>query len=289
MKFTLGILGALLLSTRLLSAQSVGVTVELLLDQQQYLPAEDVNVAVKITNRSGQTLVLGRDSSWLKIDVQSRENFMVNQIAELPVAGEFSLESSLAGTKRLNITPYFSFSKIGRYEVKATVTIPQWNVTLKTTPKTFDLINGTILKEVPVGVPLAAGETNRLPEMRHFVLQQATYLKDNLFLYVRLLDSTGAKTLKVLRVGQLTSFSKPEAQIDSQSNLHLLFQTGARRFLYTVITVNGETIRRQAHDYTETRPQLRLDQQGQIVVAGGVRRPQATDIPSPPETAEAGR
>ena len=46
-----------------LSAQ---VTVEVLTDQDEYLPGEAIPVIARITNRSGQTLKLGHDRGWLK-------------------------------------------------------------------------------------------------------------------------------------------------------------------------------------------------------------------------------
>lgn len=280
MKFTLGLATGLLLFARSLCAGTGGVTVEVSPNQDQYLPAETIEIAVKITNLSGQTLTLGQDNSWLQLIVTEKGGSSVGQTADLPVAGEFSLQSSLAGTKRVDIAPYFAFRKPGSYQVKAIVTIPQWNTTITSESKPIEIINGTVLKSLRFGVPPAAGETNQPPEVRQYMLQQANYLKENLCLYVRVTDDTGFKTLKVVRAGRLTSFSKPEAQLDSASNLHLLFQTGARSFLYSIVNPAGEVLVRQTHEITDTRPKLRDAGEGRIAVKGGARRPSVTDLPA---------
>lgn len=255
-----------------------GVTVELTTEQDQFLSNEDLRLGVRIVNRSGQTVHFGKGNDWLTFTVEARDNYVVSQLGEVPVEGEFSLDSSLAGTKRVNLTPYFDFRQTGRYEVIATVKIPQWNKEIVSPPKAFDIINGTKLREFEFGVPLAPGETNTQPEMRKYILQQAIYLKQ-MKLYLRLTEADESVVLKVFPIAPMVSSSQPEAQVDRLSNLHVLLQTGARSFGYTVINPNGEIVIRQTHDYNQKRPTLRSNADGKISVMGGVRRITANDLP----------
>ncbi len=278
MKFIPGLLAAWLISFSSMQAQESGVSVELTLAQDNFLPNEEMQIGVRIVNYSGQTLTFGQDNSWLTFSVEGRRNFIISKLDEVPVAGEFSLESSLAGTKRVNLTPYFNFKQPGRYQVTATVRIPQWKKEITSKPKTFDVIEGTKLKEIEFGRPLAAGETNALPETRKYILQQATYGKQ-IKLYVRLTDVTGSKTYKVFPIAAMVSFSRPEAQLDKYSNLHVLNQIGAKSFNYSVINPEGQILTRQTYEYSSSRPILRPDEEGKIHVAGGVRRAMTTDLP----------
>jgi hypothetical protein len=77
----------------------------------------------------------------------------------------------------------------------------------------------------------------------------------------------------------MVSFSRPEPQLDKFSNLHLLYQTAARTFNYSIINPDGKILLRQTYDYTTTRPRLKLDESGQFIVTGGARRIASNDLP----------
>ena len=98
-------------------------------------------------------------------------------------------------------------------------------------------------------------------------------------LHVRVTDAVEGKIYRVFPVGIFVSSSRPEPQLDKLSNLHLLFQTGARVFNYSVVDPDGQLILRQKYEYTATRPILKPDKEGNIIVAGGIRRPMANDLP----------
>ncbi len=252
-----------------LHAQVSAVSVDLTLEQEQFLPHEDVRVAVRVTNRSGQPLQLGKENDWVTFTIQARDQYVVKQLGEVPMASEFTLESSKAGIRRANLTPYFDFRQPGRYQIVATVKIPQWDKEVASRPVTFDITTGTPLKELDFGVP--SKSTNEAPVMRKYILQQAQYLKD-MRLYLRVTDPTGANTIRILPIARMVTFSNPEAQVDKASNLHVLHQTGAKAFNYCIINPDGEIVLRQVHDYTNTRPTLKLSDDGKIFVAGGILR-----------------
>lgn len=255
------------------------VAVEVVLDQEQFLPGEALNVAVKVSNRSGQKLSFGTDADWLTFGVESRDGLVVPKIGEAAVAGSFELESAERGTKHVDIEPYFAMTQPGRYSVTATVRIKEWGQTVSSQPKNFNIIEGAKLWEQEFGVPTAPGATNTVPEVRKYILQQANFLKGKLRLYLRLSDVTGTKVFRVIPVGLILSFSRPEPRIDKFSNLHLLYQNWAHSFSYTVFTPDGEIVERQTYDYTDTRPRLQMDTEGRISVVGGLRRVTSNGAP----------
>lgn len=268
-----GCLIALLLAQAfLLRAQ---VTVELLVDQEQFLRDESLPVKVRITNRSGQTLHLGKEPDWLTFTVESRDGFTVWPREEPPVESEFELESASAATRRVDLMPYFMLSRPGRYMAVARVKLKDWEQEVVSAARSFDIIPGFKVWEQEFGVPAKSGS----PEVRKFMLQQASYLKQ-LMLYARVADLTDTRVYRVQVLGPLVSFSRPEAQVDKESNLHVLFQTHARSFYYVVLSPHGDVLQRETHEYARTRPVLRADENGRFVVTGGARRPSANDAPA---------
>lgn len=265
------------------AAQVGGVSIELSVEQKHYLPDEDVFVTLKILNRSGQTLDFGKDAEWMTFSIQADNNTVVEKLGGVPQGGEFSLVSGQFGSKRVNLAPYFSFHNVGQYRVIATVKISQWTEKVTSAPATFVVMNGVIvpgLPELTFGMPPAAGQTNAVPEVRKYVILKTENL-DEQVLYFRLTDAAGSKTLRTYPLGRVVSFAKPEAQVDRDSNLHLLFQEGAKSFCYFVITPEGRMVVRQAHEFAQSRPALRADSEGRIYVAGGARRYTMADLPAP--------
>src|SRR6266536_1985218 len=268
----LPLLSLLLLASALAAAAQISV--EVLLDQDQYLRDESLPVKVRVTNRAGQTLQLGKDNDWLAFAVESLEGDVVSKLAEVPVTGEFILESARMATRQVDLTPCFDLSQVGRYTVTATIRIKEWNEEVSSKPKGFEIVRGTKLWQQDFGVPATDGA----PEARRYTLQQASYRKQ-LKLYVRLTDLSENRVFRLFPLGPLVSFSQPEAQLDKASHLHVLFQTGARSFLFHVVNPEGDLVLRQTYEYTETRPTLRSNDEGHIYVAGGVRRLAASDLP----------
>jgi hypothetical protein len=256
------------------------VTVEVNLEQDQFLPGEALRAAVRVTNRSGQTIHLGAEPDWLIFSVESKEGSVVTKEEEVPVTGEFILESSKAATKRVDLAPYFALDRQGRYSVQATVKIKQWDHQISSEPKNFNIIHGAALWEQDFGIPRAVGSTNESPEVRKYILQQANYLKGRIRLYIRLTDQTGSKTIRVFPIGTLVSFSRPEPQLDKFSNLHVLFANGPQSYSYNVISPDGELQSRQTYEYVGTRPRLQPNDDGSISVKGGVRRVTGDDFPA---------
>jgi hypothetical protein len=266
---------AMLLPLLLAVAARAQVTVELLLDDEQFLRSESLPVRLKISNLSGQTLRLGQQPDWLSFTIEAQEGKPLAKTGEVPLPKAFAVESSKTASLRTDLMPHFDLSEPGHYSIRARVKVPQLDQDLTTATKTFDIVNGTKLWEKEVGVP----GTDPLV-VRKFTLQQATFLKQ-LRLYVRITDANESKVIRVFPLGTLLSFSAPEPAIDQSSQLHVLFQNGARSFLYSVIAPDGEQLVRQTFDQTTTRPRLRAEQDGRVTVHGGARRILLSDLPPP--------
>jgi hypothetical protein len=266
----------LTLTALLFFRASAQVSVDLTLDQEQFLPAENVPVTVKITNRSGQQLHFGADPKWLEFSVESMDGLVVIKHNEVPVTGEFDLESSQLAIKHVNIEPYFVINKPGRYKITAALRLPGWGQTMVSAPKMFDVIDGMSLWAQEFGV---ATGPHAVPEIRKYTLQEANYLHSQLRLYVRVSDRSGAQVFKVTPLGLLVAFNQPEAKIDRLSQLHVLWQTGAHMFYYCKVSPDGTVGDRETYDYVNSRPRLTINDTGEVLVSGGVLRMHVEDLP----------
>ncbi len=287
MKYNCWILGIGLALVHGLQAQ---VRVELVMDQTQYLSGEPLVVGVRITNQSGQTIQFGEDNDWLRLQIETYDRKAVIKEGEVPAVTPFSVESSQMATRFVDVAPYYRLNHPGRFRVSAVIKIKQWDQTLTSPPLGFELIKGTKLWEQEFGVPVPNGTSSQPPEGRKYTLLQATYVRQML-LYVRLSNLTDTHVFRVFSITPMVSFSQPEALLDKDCNLYVLCQNGARSFKYCVVSPDGQVLSRLTYEYTNTRPALRPDGEGNIVVRGGTRRQRVDDLlpalpaPTPPRQA----
>jgi len=252
------------------------ITVEVLLDQQQFLRDESVPVKVRIVNRSGQTLRFGPTADWLTFNVEMRDGKTLHKTGQLRGVDGFALENSMVATRLVELTEAFHLEIPGRYNVTATVKVDEWKEEFASKPKHIEIVRGAKLWDQEFGLPAESG----VPEVRKYILQQAQYQKQ-LMLYLRVTDAAERFSYRCFPVGPLVSFNRPEAQVDRTSNLHLLFQTGPRSFRYAVYNPSAQLLVRQYHEYAASRPTLRMNDEGAIFVHGGARRILPDDVPPP--------
>lgn len=263
---------------------SAQVSAEIVLSQDKFLPAEELMVGVRIVNQSGQTLDLGDEPDWIQFSVQQEGGGLVRQLRTPTVQRSFKLESTQRATLKVDLAPCYDLRQVGRYTISAEVRLKNWEGVLTTKGTPFEIIEGTKIWEQLVGVP--GSTSNRPPQTRIYTLQQANYLAEPR-LYLRVSNSD-AQVLKLINVGRMLAFGRPQPLVDKRSCLHLLQQNGARSSAYLVVNPDGGIDARQVYDYTDTRPSLRLNDTGEVVVIGGARRKSPDDLPPEVETQKEG-
>ncbi|HVY68813.1 MAG TPA: hypothetical protein VHH73_02730 [Verrucomicrobiae bacterium] len=263
-------------------ASRAQVSAELVYDQEQYLSGEAITLGVKVKNFSGRTLHLGKDQPWLKFTVLAADGQVVARIGEVPVVHEFELETASAGTRRVDLAPYFAVSRAGRYKLTATVLVKELGLEMTTPPRYFEVVSGVKLWEQEFGVTLPDGTS----ETRKYTLFNTSGLRQPK-LYARVSDLAESR-VRVFAVGGILSFSHPELQVDKRNRLHILNQYASKSFNYCVVSPDADLLVHYTYEYTSSRPALNVDREGNIVVVGGQRRFTTADVPpsSPPVEAK---
>lgn len=271
-RFLLPLLCALLTSTA--RAQ---VDVSLSVAQSQFLPAEQIEVSVKVSNFTGAPLRFGTHTNWISFTVQRADGTVVGKLAEVADSGEFTLQQATSGTIKFDIAPMFEVNRPDSYRVTAAVTPVQGGPVFVGLPLPFDVISGVrISQDRTFGFTRPDGTS----EQRKYILQQANFLK-HVRLYVRVTDATESKSYKVTSLGGIVNFTPPQWVIDRQSRLHVLHQFAASEYYYNSFDPEGNLVARRIYKIAARRPELRVNGDGEIAVIGGTRRLDRTDIPEP--------
>jgi len=273
---------AFLMGTASLVAQ---VTVETVFEHEQYLANEPLRVGVRITNFSGQTLKLGETPEWLDLLVESEMGDIVRQFSAPSVVEAFDLPSAARATRWVDLVPHYDVGRVGRFKVTPTVRIPELEMIVTGKPAGVNITSGAKIWEQDFGVVRAEGAAGGPIEVRRYALIQSMDQK-KVTLHVRVSDPQEVRVFRVMAIGPVLAFSRPEALVDRSGQLHVLNQTRARRFTYFVISPDGDVVVRQVHQYTQTRPALRPQEDGAVVVSGGYREITPDDIPTPEKAPE---
>jgi hypothetical protein len=269
------VFGLLLASLTVVQAQ---VLVEIVQDQDRYLPGEALRMGVQIRNRSGRTLTLGESEDWLTFTVQRKDGSFVEASGDVPVMGEFDVEPSQIATKYVDLNPNYSLDT-GHYSVSVSARIPGLEAQIDSEPKHFDVVTGNTLWEQEFGVPLAPGVTNAPLEVRKYVLNEVISSRGERRLYVVISDSSG-RNIRATPVGRTMSISHPEAMVDSATRLHITYQNGAHTSAYLTYSPDAELLTRQSFEMSPSRPRLAHSETGDVLLVGGIRRLTTNDVPA---------
>lgn len=274
-----------------LCSQAQVVVVDIVSQQNEFLPNEQMMIGVRIANTSGRELHFGRDNDWLSIEVKSLDERRVDVVKEMPVTGEFTVESPMRLVKLFDIAPYFDMTRSGRYFITARVRIREggWRQEVSSSATPVDIVRGLTVWEGTFGVGGKSG-LDGAPEVRKYTLQKVNLFNNKMKLYLRLTSLDEYKVFGVVPIDFMTSFSKKEAKMDKYNNLHVLLQTQravARDWNYSVFGDDGRLILRRTYNADETQPYLKPDKEGLVRVVGGRRRISKSDFPVIEETSRA--
>lgn len=246
--------------------------VAVVIEEDQVLAHEDLVVAVKISNFSGRTLKLGQDNRWLRFFVTAEDERPVEKFLDPPVEGEFEVASSQMATRRVNIAPFFSIGRPGAYRVTAIVKLDALGVEQMSDGVSFSVVSGRKLWEQEFGLGRPGAE-----ETRRYSLIQSTH-KERLMLYARVEDVEDHRVLRTVAVSGMTSFNEPQALVDREGFLHVLCQFGARSANHSIVDPHGAYVSRDIYDFSPSRPMLKADPNGKVLVMGGMLRQRSAPV-----------
>ena len=248
--------------------QSFGqINVDLKLSRQQFIPHEPIPLSVRITNRAGRELLLHGDNrrSWLNVMITDQRGNLVAPYKNLGFqAAKIPVGRSVA--KELDLNTLFPLHSYGKYTVYTVISLPTGE-TFQSARKTFDITKGTTLYEQRVGL----GPKARDYRLISFAPGRTSYL----YFQAELVEKR--RVVTTYPIGELLQHRAPEATVDRDGKLNVLYLGAPDRFIHVLIDSRGKVANRTIYKRGQSGdPRLVAFANGEVRVAGGtVFDPQA--------------
>lgn len=258
----LSILALLVALSRPAIGAQVGIQVRC--EKDTFLVYESIPVSLSIHNYSGRPLQLADNEgkSWLGFMITDEGNSLVRAVAEPDTKQPLLIEPGQSVTRTIDLLPLYELRARGSYRVQATVTVG--GTAAVSAPFHITVTNGREVWSQFIGLPVAegAGEEYRT----YSLLARRGEREDSLYIGVQ--NESQQIVYSLVSLGGFLSTTKPQAFIDGEARLHVLFQNGPRSFGYACVDSSAKQMARAAYSDFQSSPTLLLDA-GKVEVRGG--------------------
>lgn len=268
----------LLFSLLLLGEVRAQLVVDLSIKRNLYIVYEPLLATVRITNLSGNQLLLAdvEGKKWFGFQIQTLDGRPVppnDPNYEIPPVQIGPGESI---TRTINLTQLYPITDFGSYRISASVHAAELSGYFGSPPLTVEITEGRLLWQQTVGVPGPEGGSS---ETR--VISLLSYrLTERTDLYLRIENKESGIVYCTHRLGDYIAYGKPDIMLDTVNDVHVLQNNRPRQFVYSKVGLDGKILERVTLNAPKDRPALRRNADGSVQVFGGIPfDPHATPTP----------
>jgi len=273
------ILPALLASLLLVATGRAQLVVDLSIKRNLYIAYEPLLATVRITNLSGNRLLLAdtEGKKWFGFQIQTLDGRPIPpndpnyEIAPVQIGPGESI------TRTINLTQLYPITDFGSYRIRASVHAAELDGYFSSPPLTVEITEGRLIWQQTVGVPFSEGGrgATRVVSLLSYRLLERTDL------YLRIEDKESGIIYCTHRLGDYIAYGKPEIMLDSANVVHVLQNNIPRQFVYSKVGLDGKILDRITLNAPKDRPVLRRNADGSVAVLGGIPfDPRATPTPT---------
>jgi hypothetical protein len=268
-----------------LSEARAQVDVNIALKRSLYLRYEPVICTVSITNRTGSELEL-KDTpahKWFGFQVtRTSDGNPVPPLNEAYANEDVQIGPGQTLTRSINLTTLYPITEFGTYRIQGVVYAASLNKYFSSENLNIEITEGRlIIPEQTVGTPSTSG----LEGKERVVSLLAHRLPQTTMVYLRITDPASGIVYCTHQLGRYMSYDTPVMQFDAENNVHILHNTAPKNYLYTVVSLDGRVLKREAYQATTAKPRLVSRSDGSIALVGGILSD--PNAPKPKETLSA--
>jgi hypothetical protein len=246
---------------------SAQVLVTLEMNKKVYVAYEPILATVTVSNRAGRDIILGdhHGQSWLSFQVSSIGGETILPYRGAPRVEPKVLSAGKSVREAITLGSYYPLGGQDNYSIRAAVYFNETGQHFGSNVCAARISEGQRFWEDQVGIPRSNGRS----DYRRFSLLSFQE-NDRMSVFVRVRDQNSQRVLATYSLGRLVPHRDPQATLDGQNRLHVLFLTGPRFFRHCVIDPDGEKVSEEVFEGKEgSLPTLMLANTGNVRVEGG--------------------
>ena len=244
------------------------INVRLEVQRHLFLCYEPIVATVSITNMTGRDLTLEdkEPNKWFSFEILNSEDMPIPPRATDYHLPPLTIPSGQTVKRKLNLVNLYPVTDYGVYHVRAAIYVAAMDKYFPSQGIAVEVSEGKTLWQQTVGIPDGQKDAGK---SRTYELLSFRQPKDNM-LYVRIQDHDAGVVYGTYALGRLINGYDPEAQVDAQSQVHIIQMVAPKEYLYSHFGPDGEMLNQQDYADLKTRPSLRRTPDGRVAVAGGV-------------------
>lgn len=254
------------------------ILVDLSIKRSLYIAYEPLLATVRITNLSGNPLLLAdvEGKKWFGFQVETLDGRPIP-----PCNPDYEIEPIKVGpgeslTRTINLVQLYPITDFGSYRIRASVYSAELSNYFSSPPLTIEITEGRLLWQQTVGVPARdgiRGGSRTISLLSHRLTERTD-------LYLRIADKDAGIVYCTHRLGDYISYGKPDIMLDASNIIHVLQNNIPHEFIYTKVGLDGKILAQLSYNAPKSRPQLKRFDDGTISVVGGALfDPKATPTP----------
>lgn len=254
------------------------ILVDLSIKRVMYIAYEPLLATVRITNLSGNPLLLAdvEGKKWFGFQIETLDGRPIP-----PSNPDYEIDPIKVGpgesiTRTINLVQLYPITDFGTYRIRASVYSSELSNYFASPPLTVEITEGRLLWQQTVGVPTLNG----LKGGNRTISLLSQRMSERTDLYLRIEDKDAGIVYCTHRLGPFITFGKPDIMLDTSNSIHVLQNNIPHQFLYTKIGLDGKILDQLAYSAPKVRPELKRLEDGSITVEGGTLfDPRATPTP----------
>jgi len=255
----LGIIAAIFLS----SSSEAQIELSLRVEPGKALLHESIIAHVDISNNSSQAIEIGGKQANANLGFSIRDmkgNYIENRPDRKPLTETTVIEPFKMKTVAVDVVSCYRLLEALPYKIVCNL---EWRGGVYSSNQTyFDIVPGIEITSKTVAVP---GDKDIV--RRFSLLYMHRDSKSHIFLKIENIDETIC--YGVYDLGDYIRIQSAQMQIDGRGLIHILYQSGPRRFSYYLLDAHGKSKKKKFFSGTAGKISLLRTNLGEVLVDGG--------------------